>query len=66
MWYIRPLTEESIVFLHERVLENDPNAEEGYSNKGLIGACMDRAVSDFYGETQLKEYMIKLQHLFKD
>ncbi|MFP4006225.1 MAG: type II toxin-antitoxin system death-on-curing family toxin [Candidatus Hadarchaeia archaeon] len=40
--------------MHERVLENDPNVEEGYSNKGLIGACMDRAVSDFYGETQFE------------
>ncbi len=52
MWYVRPLTEESIHFLHERVLEQDPNAEKGYTSKGLVKPCMDRAMYCYYGEVQ--------------
>lgn len=52
MWYLRPLTDESIEFLHERVLEADPNAEDGYSSRGLAGASMERATEDFFNETQ--------------
>lgn len=55
MWYVRSLTEESLHFLHERVVEEDPNAGKGYTSKGLVGPCMDRAVVNFYGETQYED-----------
>lgn len=55
MWYVRPLTEESLHFLHERVLEEDPKAEKGYTSKSLVGPCMERAIGDFYDKTQYED-----------
>jgi len=54
MVIIRPLTKDSIDFLHDKVIKQDPNAEPGYSSESLIGVSMERAMSSYYGEIQYK------------